>query len=129
MRAAPAAPDPALRRTLGLLQVTMSGGGVILGAGVYALIGPASGYAGAALWLSFVIAALAAGLTAIPTPASPGAGRRTRPSSSTPPAFGPRVGFVAGWLMLARSPPPRPGPRWSSPRSSSPAAIWSRPPR
>jgi basic amino acid/polyamine antiporter, APA family len=63
MRAAPAAPDPALRRTLGLLQVTMSGVGVILGAGVYALIGPASGYAGAALWLSFVIAALAAGLT------------------------------------------------------------------
>jgi hypothetical protein len=38
---APAAPPrlatPALRRTLGLWQVTVSGVGVILGAGVYAL--------------------------------------------------------------------------------------------
>ena len=103
MRAAPAAPDPALRRTLGLLQVTMSGGGVILGAGVYALIGPASGYAGAALWLSFVIAALAAGLTAIPTPASPGAGRRTRPSSKY---TGVRTaGRVRGRLVDARAVP------------------------
>ena len=42
-----------LRRTLSLWQVSLSGVGVILGAGVYALIGPAAAQAGSALWLSF----------------------------------------------------------------------------
>lgn len=94
-------PDRALRRTLGLWQVTVSGVGVILGAGVYALVGPASARAGSALWLAFVIAALAAGLTAY----SYGRLAQRRPKNSpefqyTALAFGPRVGFVAGWLML-----------------------------
>jgi basic amino acid/polyamine antiporter, APA family len=53
-----------LRRTLGLFQVTLSGVGVILGAGVYALIGPAAALAGNALWLSFLLAGVTAGLTA-----------------------------------------------------------------
>jgi APA family basic amino acid/polyamine antiporter len=74
---------------------------VILGAGVYALVGPAAARAGSALWLSFVIAALAAGLTAY----SYARLARRRPLNSpefqyTALAFGPRVGFVAGWLML-----------------------------
>ncbi|HEU4367752.1 MAG TPA: APC family permease [Methylomirabilota bacterium] len=91
----------ALRRTLGLWQVTVSGVGVILGAGVYALVGPAAARAGGALWLAFVIAALAAGLTAY----SYGRLAQRRPKDSpefqyTTLAFGPRVGFVAGWLML-----------------------------
>jgi APA family basic amino acid/polyamine antiporter len=97
----PAEPGGALRRTLGLWQVTLAGVGVILGAGVYALVGPAAARAGSALWLSFVIAALAAGLTAY----SYGRLARRRPRNSpefqyTALAFGPRVGFVAGWLML-----------------------------
>ena len=97
----PGAPAPALRRTLGLWQVTVSGVGVILGAGVYALVGPASARAGGALWLAFVIAALTAGLTAY----SYGRLARRRPKNSpeyqyTALAFGPRIGFVAGWLML-----------------------------
>jgi basic amino acid/polyamine antiporter, APA family len=54
----------ALRRTLSLWQVSLSGIGVILGAGVYALIGPAAAQAGNALWLSFLLAGLTAGLTA-----------------------------------------------------------------
>ena len=53
-----------LRRTLGLWQVSISGIGIILGAGVYALVGPAAGLAGNALWAAFLLAALAAGLTA-----------------------------------------------------------------
>jgi hypothetical protein len=53
-----------LRRTLSLWQVTLSGIGVILGAGAYALIGPAAAQAGNALWLSFLLAGLTAGLTA-----------------------------------------------------------------
>ncbi|HLD15986.1 MAG TPA: amino acid permease [Candidatus Nanoarchaeia archaeon] len=47
-----------LERSLGLFQVTVAGIGVILGAGVYVLIGIASGYAGNAVWLSFLIGAL-----------------------------------------------------------------------
>jgi APA family basic amino acid/polyamine antiporter len=96
-----APPRETLRRTLGLWQVTVSGVGVILGAGVYALIGPAAARAGSALWLSFVIAALAAGLTAYSYARL--AQRRPRNSPEfqyTTLAFGPRVGFMAGWLML-----------------------------
>ena len=76
--------------------------GVILGAGVYALVGPAAGMAGNALWLAFLLAGIAAGLTAY-SYARLGA---MRPKDSpefqyTALAFGPRVGFLAGWLMLA----------------------------
>jgi APA family basic amino acid/polyamine antiporter len=90
-----------LERTLNLWQVSVAGIGVILGAGVYALIGPAAGLAGDALWLAFVVAGLVAGLTAY-SYARLGA---MRPKASpefqyTALAFGPRIGFVAGWLML-----------------------------
>lgn len=40
----------ALKRELGLLEVTLSGVGIILGAGIYALIGKAAGLAGNSLW-------------------------------------------------------------------------------
>jgi APA family basic amino acid/polyamine antiporter len=93
---------PALRRTLSLWQVSVSGIGVILGAGVYALVGPASGLAGNALWLAFLLAGVAAGLTAY----SYARLGTMRPKDSpefqyTALAFGPRIGFLAGWLMLA----------------------------
>ncbi|MBM2826025.1 MAG: hypothetical protein HW403_89 [Dehalococcoidia bacterium] len=91
-----------LRRELSLWQVSLSGVGVILGAGVYALVGPASGLAGNALWLAFLLAGVTASLTAY-SYARLGS---MRPKDSpefqyTAMAFGPRVGFVAGWLMLA----------------------------
>ena len=54
-----------LKRELGILEITLSGVGSILGAGIYVLIGKASGLSGNALWLSFLFAAIAAGLTAI----------------------------------------------------------------
>ncbi len=38
-------PNPSLKRELGLLEVTLSGVGIILGAGVYVLIGQAAGLA------------------------------------------------------------------------------------
>jgi APA family basic amino acid/polyamine antiporter len=80
----------------------VAGIGVILGAGVYALIGPTAGLAGNAMWLAFLLAAVAAGLTAY-SYARLGA---MRPKDSpefqyTALAFGPRIGFLAGWLMLA----------------------------
>jgi hypothetical protein len=93
---------PALRRTLSLWQVSLSGIGVILGAGVYALVGPAAGLAGNALWLAFLLAGVAAGLTAY----SYARLGTMRPKDSPEfqyraLAFGPRIGFLAGWLMLA----------------------------
>ena len=55
---------PTLHRTLTVWQVSIAGIGVILGAGAYALIGPAAAHAGNALWLAFVVLGVAAGLTA-----------------------------------------------------------------
>lgn len=55
----------ALRRQLGLFQTTMYGVGLILGAGIYALIGDAAGTAGNSLWLSFVLAAVASVFTGL----------------------------------------------------------------
>ena len=50
-----------LKRELSLWQVTIAGVGIILGAGIYALIGVAAGTAGNAIWLAFLISAVVAG--------------------------------------------------------------------
>lgn len=55
----------ALKRTLGLASLTFYGVGVILGAGIYSVLGAAAGRAGNALWLSFAISGLVACLTAL----------------------------------------------------------------
>jgi basic amino acid/polyamine antiporter, APA family len=90
-----------LRRTLGLWQVSLSGIGVILGAGVYALIGPAAARAGTALWMSFLLAGLTAGLTAYAYARLVRLAPKDSPEFQyTALAFGPRAGFVAGALML-----------------------------
>lgn len=49
-----------LKRYMGLFQITMYGVGLILGAGIYVLIGEAAGIAGDAVWISFVLAAIVA---------------------------------------------------------------------
>jgi APA family basic amino acid/polyamine antiporter len=54
-----------LKRSLGLFSAAFYGIGIILGAGIYFLIGPASGLAGNAIWLSFVIGALVASFTGL----------------------------------------------------------------
>jgi amino acid transporter len=53
------------KRDLGLLDVTVFGVGVIVGAGIYAIIGAATGLAGNMLWLSLLIAAAVALLSAL----------------------------------------------------------------
>lgn len=53
-----------LKRCLPLSQIVIYGVGLILGAGVYVLIGPAADLAGNMLWLSFLLAAIVAGFTA-----------------------------------------------------------------
>lgn len=54
-----------LRRELGLLSTTLYGIGVILGAGIYALISVGAGFAGNMLWLSFLISAIMAMFTGL----------------------------------------------------------------
>ncbi len=54
-----------LRREIGLFEVTMWGVGIILGAGVYVLVGEAAGIAGNSVWLSFVLGAAIASLTGL----------------------------------------------------------------
>ena len=54
-----------MRRSLGLGSLTFYGVGVILGAGIYSILGEAAGVAGEALWWSFLLASLAALLTGL----------------------------------------------------------------
>lgn len=54
-----------LARALGPRAVVLSGIGVILGAGIYALIGEAASSAGNALWLTFILAAAIAAFTGL----------------------------------------------------------------
>ncbi|MBX3016832.1 MAG: amino acid permease [Bdellovibrionaceae bacterium] len=51
--------------TLGLPMLTFYGTGMILGAGIYSIIGKAAGETGEGLWLGFLVAAVAALLTAL----------------------------------------------------------------
>ena len=54
-----------LKRCLSLTELVIYGVGLILGAGIYVLIGSAAGVAGNMLWLSFVLAAIVASFTAM----------------------------------------------------------------
>ncbi len=54
-----------LKRSIGLFEATLYGVGIILGAGIYALIGAGAGIAGNALWISFIIAAFIASFTGL----------------------------------------------------------------
>jgi APA family basic amino acid/polyamine antiporter len=54
-----------LSRKIGLFGLTASGVGMILGAGIYALIGRAAGVAGNSVWISFLIGALISSFTGL----------------------------------------------------------------
>jgi APA family basic amino acid/polyamine antiporter len=54
-----------LARALGLPALTFYGLGIILGAGIYSVLGAAAGHAGDALWMCFLISALVALPTAL----------------------------------------------------------------
>lgn len=93
---------PKLKRTLGLVEATFAGVGIILGAGIYALIGKAAGIAGNSVWLSFALAALVAAFTGLSYaelssmfPTDSGEYIYTRK------AFGARVAFLVGYFVIA----------------------------
>jgi len=57
--------DPELKRSISLFQATMYGIGLILGAGIYVLIGDVAAISGNAIWISFLLAAAIASLTGL----------------------------------------------------------------
>ncbi|HEX5479595.1 MAG TPA: APC family permease [Dehalococcoidia bacterium] len=91
----------ALRPSLRLWQLTATGVGLVIGAGIYVLVGEAAAEAGAGVWMSFAISAALAGLTAL-TYAElagmfPSAGVEYEWTSR---AFNVFFGFLAGWMMI-----------------------------
>jgi APA family basic amino acid/polyamine antiporter len=56
---------PHLERSVSLAEAVVYGLGIILGAGIYTLIGEAAGTAGNSVWISFVAAAAIASFTAL----------------------------------------------------------------
>ncbi|WP_424059451.1 APC family permease [Methyloceanibacter sp.] len=57
--------EPTLKRSVGPFQMALYGLGSMLGAGIYGLIGKAAGEVGNAVWLAFLVALIAALLTAL----------------------------------------------------------------
>ena len=96
-------PGPhALDRSLGLWSVTASGVGIIVGAGIYVLVGAATERAGGRVWMSFVIAAVLSALTSLSyvelAAMFPRAGAEYEYARHVAP---PSVAFVTGWMMVA----------------------------
>ena len=91
-----------LKRHLGLFHTTMYGVGLILGAGIYALIGDAAGEAGNSVWISFVLAAVSAIFTGLSyAELSSMYPKAAAEYSFVKNAFGSNfVAFLVGWLTL-----------------------------
>jgi APA family basic amino acid/polyamine antiporter len=91
---------PELRRVLGLLPVTASGVGIIIGAGIYVLLAAATAEAGATVWLAFLLAGLVSALTALSyaelSAMFPTAGGEYAYARH---ALPPPLPFLVGWLM------------------------------
>jgi APA family basic amino acid/polyamine antiporter len=90
-----------LRRVLGLPEVTASGVGIIIGAGIYVLLGAATAEAGAMVWLAFLLAATLAMLTGMSyaelSSMFPRAGGEFEYARQVFPAA---VAFLVGWFMV-----------------------------
>jgi len=91
-----------LKKALGLFEATAYGVGIILGAGIYALIGHAAGIAGNAIWLSFVVAAIIASFTAFSYAELSGMfSKEAAEFVYTKNAFRKRIlAFIVEWIML-----------------------------
>ncbi len=94
-------PRPKLERSLGLWTTTLIGVGIIVGAGIYALIGEGVAVAGANVWLSFLAAAIVSILTGLSyselSSMYPKAGAEYNYIKN---AFSARFGFWVGWLII-----------------------------
>jgi basic amino acid/polyamine antiporter, APA family len=94
--------DLGLRRTLGPVRVTASGVGIIIGAGIYVLLGSAADRAGPAVWLSFVLAGGLSALTAFSyaelASMFPRSSAEFEYTRQVAPGW---VAFLVGWMMIA----------------------------
>ena len=96
------ASSPSLRRVLGLTEVTAGGVGIIIGAGIYVLLGTATAHAGALVWVAFLMAAALSALTGLSYaelssmfPSAAGEYEYTRH------ALPEWIAFLIGWTMIA----------------------------
>jgi APA family basic amino acid/polyamine antiporter len=91
-----------LRRELGMAQVTASGVGIIIGAGIYVLLGAATAESGPAVWLAFGVAGVLSALTALSycelAAMFPAAGAEFDYTRRVAPAW---TAFLVGWVMVA----------------------------
>jgi APA family basic amino acid/polyamine antiporter len=91
----------ALRKRLGIFETTVSGIGIIVGAGIYVLVGEAAGRAGNGVWASFLMAAAMAAIIGLSyaelASIFPRAGADYE---YTRQALGLRPAFVVGWLIV-----------------------------
>lgn len=90
-----------LHRVLGLVEVTAGGVGIIIGAGIYVLLGAATALAGPTVWLAFLFAAALSLLTGLSYaelssmfPSAAGEYEYTRH------ALPEWIAFVVGWTMI-----------------------------
>ncbi|MFP3950066.1 MAG: APC family permease [Candidatus Micrarchaeia archaeon] len=95
-------PKVRLRREFGLLSATVFGVSLIVGAGIYTIIGVATSVAGSGIWLSFLAAAIIALFTGLSYAELASMFPRTGASFVyVLEAFRNRLlGFVAGWLVM-----------------------------
>ncbi|MEM3408429.1 MAG: APC family permease [Candidatus Micrarchaeia archaeon] len=90
-----------LKRELNLFDTTIAGIGIIIGAGVYAIIGSAAGIVGNAIWLSFLIGAIVAALTALSYAELAGMFPKAGAEYVyTKNSFGNRMAFLVNWLLV-----------------------------
>jgi APA family basic amino acid/polyamine antiporter len=94
--------QPGLRRSVGPLAASLSGIGIVLGAGIYVLVGEAAGEVGNPVWAAFLVGAVLAAATGLSyaelTSMIPESGAAAAYAEE---AFGSRVGFVTGWMDVA----------------------------
>lgn len=90
-----------LKRELSLVEITLTGIGSILGAGIYVLMGKAAGLAGNFVWFSFLFAGITAAFSALSymelSSMYPRAGAEYEFVKR---AFGERVGLFVGLLVV-----------------------------
>jgi APA family basic amino acid/polyamine antiporter len=89
-----------LQKTLGFWQLLASGVGIIVGAGIYVLIGEAATEAGSMVWLSFIVAAGLSALTALSyCELASMFPRASAEYEYTSHAFPRWLAFLVGWVM------------------------------